>query len=482
MKTFIVYTSIVVFIIVIFIFTRRYKYEIIQKIDKKENPLRKLYSLCAFIIDKTERNISKSYDNDIATKLDKINTGNHQREDIYTYKLHRLSLAIGVFILFIIIGYIKCIQQTFLNDDIIKQVERQDVGGGDKEYVLEAKLEDGEKEKVYINLAERKLSEEEIKEIMDDSYDNIKRELLGKNVSVEEIIYDLNMISEYEDMIDIVWNIKEDDYIDYSGKILWDKINDNEEINIEGIFTINNYSRSYFIKLKLDKRKREYKDVLNDELNKYIMDYSSSEKVVELPDYIDDKKVVFEKSNDENTIICFIFAILFGVIFFIAKNKDLQNKMAKRNSQLEVDYAALVSKMTILYTSGMTVMAAWDKIIDDYDKHICEKRYVYEEMKIAKKRMMNGLSETKAIVEFGKRCGLHQYVKFSNILEQNIRKGTVGLKEIMRQELNESYEIRRALALKKGDEAGTKLLLPMGVMLVISIIIIIIPAFLSLNL
>ena len=62
------------------------------------------------------------------------------------------------------------------------------------------------------------------------------------------------------------------------------------------------------------------------------------------------------------------------------------------------------------------------------------------------------------------------------------RKGTKGLAEILENEVNDAYEDRKALARKKGEEAGTKLLLPMGIMLVISMAIIIIPAFLSMGL
>ena len=57
----------------------------------------------------------------------------------------------------------------------------------------------------------------------------------------------------------------------------------------------------------------------------------------------------------------------------------------------------------------------------------------------------------------------------------------LGLSEILESEVNDAYEERKALARKKGEEAGTKLLLPMGIMLVISMAIIIIPAFLSMG-
>ena len=147
-----------------------------------------------------------------------------------------------------------------------------------------------------------------------------------------------------------------------------------------------------------------------------------------------------------------------------------------------MDYVPIVNKITILQNAGMTILASWDKIINDYEKNSKETRYAYEEMKIARENIRNGCSETVAYIIFGKRCGIHSYIKFSNLLEQNIKKGTKGLKDILNVEVNEAFEERKILAKKKGDEASTKLLIPMGMMLIISMVIIIVPAFLSIKL
>ena len=136
------------------------------------------------------------------------------------------------------------------------------------------------------------------------------------------------------------------------------------------------------------------------------------------------------------------------------------------------------------HEARIVIPASWDKIIEDYEKKksVTGVRFAYEEMKIARKKMKNGMSEAQTYVEYGRRCGIHSYIKFGNLLEQNIRKGTKGLKEILNYEVREAFEERKMLARKKGDEAGTKLLLPMGMMLVISMVIIIVPAFLSVSL
>jgi len=89
------------------------------------------------------------------------------------------------------------------------------------------------------------------------------------------------------------------------------------------------------------------------------------------------------------------------------------------------------------------------------------------------------MSEQQAYEAFGKRCRLSMYVRFANLLEQNLRKGTKGLSERLSDEVREAFENRKALAIRLGEEAGTKLLLPMIMLLIIVIVICVVPAFLS---
>ena len=62
---------------------------------------------------------------------------------------------------------------------------------------------------------------------------------------------------------------------------------------------------------------------------------------------------------------------------------------------------------------------------------------------------------------------------------QNLKKGNKELLSVMQQEAKASFEERRNTARKLGEEAETKLLLPMIVMLAITMLIIIIPAYYS---
>ena len=107
---------------------------------------------------------------------------------------------------------------------------------------------------------------------------------------------------------------------------------------------------------------------------------------------------------------------------------------------------------------------------------------VYEEMAITLREMQGGVSEAEAYERFGKRCGNTTYVKFGTLLSQNLRKGSKGLSDVMRMESIQAFENRKSTAKRLGEEAGTKLLVPMIGMLAVVFIMVMVPAFLSMQL
>lgn len=111
-----------------------------------------------------------------------------------------------------------------------------------------------------------------------------------------------------------------------------------------------------------------------------------------------------------------------------------------------------------------------------------EARYAYEEMKHTCHEMESGVMESESYERFGTRCGLQEYVRLGALLSQNLRKGMKGLRDILRVETIQAFEERKARARRLGEEAATKLLMPMFLMLSVVLVIVIVPAFLSIQL
>ena len=145
-----------------------------------------------------------------------------------------------------------------------------------------------------------------------------------------------------------------------------------------------------------------------------------------------------------------------------------------------MDYPEIVNKLALYMGAGMTIRNAFIKMGEDYKKYRKERRrYVYEEILITCNELQSGRSEMDAYDHFGKRCQDSVYMKLCTLLTQNIRKGSNDLLHMLRQEADNAFAERKSLAKKLGEEAGTKLLFPMIMMLCIVMVIIMIPAYFS---
>ena len=108
-------------------------------------------------------------------------------------------------------------------------------------------------------------------------------------------------------------------------------------------------------------------------------------------------------------------------------------------------------------------------------------RYAYEEMKITCREMESGIMQAESYERFGRRCHGQEYIRFGALLSQNIRKGTKGITQILKMEAVQAFENRKMRAKKLGEEAGTRLLIPMFIMFTVVLIMVIVPAFLSMQ-
>ena len=169
-----------------------------------------------------------------------------------------------------------------------------------------------------------------------------------------------------------------------------------------------------------------------------------------------------------------------AVLCFFGDQARQQNRTEERKRQLALDYPEVLSRLTIFLGAGMSIRTAWDKIALEYKMMVEQgrrrKRYVYEEMYETSCQMKGGVPEGKAFEEFGRRCGLQSYMKLGGLLEQNRKNGSKNLRNLLRTEMTDAFEQRKHQARRLGEEAGTKLLLPLFILLSVVMVMIAVPA------
>ena len=94
-------------------------------------------------------------------------------------------------------------------------------------------------------------------------------------------------------------------------------------------------------------------------------------------------------------------------------------------------------------------------------------------------QITSGKAEGEAYEEFGRRCGLQPYMKLSGMLIQNRKEGMKNINQMMGVEMAAAFEERKNLAKRRGEEAGTKLLAPLFLMLGVVMVMVMVPAMLA---
>jgi len=173
--------------------------------------------------------------------------------------------------------------------------------------------------------------------------------------------------------------------------------------------------------------------------------------------------------------LLFCAAVPAGIAFF--SDGDLYEKVKKRRLAIQRDFPDFVNKLTLLINAGMTVPRAWEKIANDSDS----QAPLYLELKSAMADIRSGIPEYKAYEEFAKRCRLPVITRFISVILQNIKKGNAELVPILRVFANECWELRKNTAKRYGEEASTKLLLPLMLMFIAILLIVGMPAVLALK-
>lgn len=172
-----------------------------------------------------------------------------------------------------------------------------------------------------------------------------------------------------------------------------------------------------------------------------------------------------------------LFCVLLpaGIAYF--SDKDLFEKVKKRRLVIQLDFPDFVNKLTLLINAGMTVSNAWEKTAADSSR----QTPLYRELNLALQDIRSGMPEHKAYEEFAKRCRVPVITRFISVILQNIRKGNAELVPILRVFANECWELRKNTAKRYGEEASTKMLLPMMLMFVAILLIVGMPAVLALK-
>ncbi|MBQ7919619.1 MAG: type II secretion system F family protein [Lachnospiraceae bacterium] len=187
--------------------------------------------------------------------------------------------------------------------------------------------------------------------------------------------------------------------------------------------------------------------------------------------------IILGVAGGEDGLLLFLLVAGTGVAVFFLLDKDLEQKNEERKMEMRKEYPGLVNRMSLYMEAGMTIRGAFLRIGSEFAVGKRAENPLAMELAIACNNLQSGVSEAVVYESFGRRTGTQEYTRFCSILSQSLRKGSVEICARLRQEGDRAMEDGLRLQKKRGEEAETKLLFPMMIMMAIVMLLIMIPAF-----
>lgn len=177
-------------------------------------------------------------------------------------------------------------------------------------------------------------------------------------------------------------------------------------------------------------------------------------------------------ANGSINLFMIILGLIAGIATYFLSDSLQEEQFKKRTKEIKYDFPEFLTQLVLLINAGLTIERAWGKILEHIDKNTV----LATEMTKTYNDMRSNKSISKCLNDLSRRCKVKEISKFTSIILQNINKGSSDM-VFMLQQLSEECWVERKLAAKqKGEEASSKLLFPMMLMLLAVFAVVLVPA------
>lgn len=371
-------------------------------------------------------------------------------------------------------GFIMLVCLTGSKKEKVDKLERPGYGENSENIPLIVEY-DGEEKPLNITINPVVLTLEQLDAAFEETFEEVCDVICGENNSLNEVNTDLifeNKVGRYA--MNIEYFSDNYDVINAMGEVNNVGMMENCICNITISINYREFYREYEIPVTVVAKPFSAEQLLENNISGELSK-QQDKSVVNLPTELEGKKISFYQEKSGNGAYVFLLLLSAGIILYVLKIYKPKKQKEYREKQMIADYSEIVSKLSLLMGTGMSAYNALSSIAEDNGKGI-NSHYAYKEILFCVNRISSGVSEHVSYMEFGKRCGLMPYIRLSNLLIQNINMGTNNIFELLREETTSAFNERKHKARKTGEEAGTKLLLPMSLMLIVVLVIIVVPS------
>ncbi len=372
------------------------------------------------------------------------------------------------------------------NGQEVSQLKRPAYGQGTQEENLEVEWKDEkgnrQKESMTVNVIEKQLSEREIKAIFSEIRGAIEKEMLGENESLEHVDHPLNLCEELPEYpVSVRWFSNRPEILDWEGAYGENIGEDGEAVTLTATVELQGQERNESWNILVFPEVSDGKKQVEDMVEKANADTAEGSEWMQLPGALHGEKLTWKRVGDGMQYGAALLAFAFPVLVLLHQQQKEQEQKKKEQQQMQQDYPEIVTKLQLLLSTGMNLRKSVERIANDYLSYMRreEVRKAYEILVEVCREMERGLGEKEAYEQLGERWGLFPYRTLSSILVQCLQKGSNGVEKILAQEAEQAQRLRRQQAQILGEQASTRLLFPMILMLLVVFVVLLVPAWLT---
>ena len=349
-----VYFGLLLLLILSALFCSGYKKTWIRSLDKKEHPFRLFYPLAARLIDLFEKLFPGNRNPKVRGMLKSLYVKENVEEETKAYRVKKCAVILSILTGAALAGTLFCLGH--MGADAIRTLSRNAPGEGEQSYDLQVEYQ-GREEEIQLSVEEEQLSREEILAQMDSGIEKIRKEMLGENESADHVSRPLNLISQYG-KIKVFWEIEDPEIVGYNGEIR--NAPEGEETQVLNLFatlSMNDVSKTYNVPVVITAPVLSEKENLVAKITEEIRALNDvSEKEVQLPETLDGNAISFREKTETNEAVILILSLLAAVVLAAGYDKRLENKVRKRKEEMMIDFTEIVSKMSLLYEAGSSIL------------------------------------------------------------------------------------------------------------------------------
>lgn len=401
------------------------------------------------------------------------------------YYIKKISFSLAILLVGTLFGvFAKYNVQSNMILDKEGRVIRGNYKEGSVKVRLEAEYGDRKNGSFQIEVAPLQLTDVEAEILWEEFWDRLPEYILGENKSIDRISYDLILEERYGDYPFLLeWESRSPAVVGSTGRVYPAEQPIEVEMAVKMIYGGRAWEEILCLKVVPEELSDEKR--FQEELEDFLIqsEYENRrEEAWELPREWRGQAVNWQLDAEDYSVVLWMLAIVTAISVYRMSDYDLHRQLEQRKKQMWKDYPDIVHKLALYIGAGMTIRGAFQKVAGEYGRQGKGEEFhcvhpVYEEMLYACREMHSGISEAAAYEHFGKRTGLQEYIRLSTLLIQNLKKGNRTLLERLREEADKAGMERLQSCKRLGEEAGTKLLVPMVLMLAVVMVMIMAPAF-----